>query len=218
MICTETNCPGSAVGDSKNEQWDISFQDNAIIATAISNNQMVRVYTGHYFGNSIRLTVQKDSTDRSFEQGKMLFSAVQCISCHTMKGEGGAVGPALTQLGTRFSSRDILESILEPNKVISDQYAYTSFYMKDGKSVTGRLKNEDSEKYYISQNPFAPQTFREVMKKDVVRTRISDVSSMYPGMINSLNKEELKDLMAYLVSGSNENHQIYKAKAINPIK
>ena len=157
--------------------------------------------------------VQKDSTDRSFEQGKMLFSAVNCISCHTMKGEGGAVGPALSQLGTRFSTRDILESILEPNKVISDQYAYTSFYLKDGKSVTGRLKNEDSEKYYISQNPFAPQTLRELLKKDVVRTRISDVSSMYPGMINSLNKEELKDLMAYLISGSNENHQVYKTKS-----
>jgi len=156
--------------------------------------------------------VQKDSTDRNFEQGKMLFSAVQCISCHNMKGEGGAVGPALSQLGTRFSARDILESILEPNKVISDQYAYTSFYLKDGGSVTGRLKNEDTEKYYISQNPFAPQTLREVMKREVVRTRISDVSSMYPGMINSLNKEELKDLMAYLISGSNADHQIYKAK------
>ncbi|OYX94706.1 MAG: heme-binding protein, partial [Sphingobacteriia bacterium 35-40-5] len=61
--------------------------------------------------------VQKDSTDRNFEQGEMLFSATRCISCHSMKGEGGAVGPALSQLGTRFSARDILESILEPNKV-----------------------------------------------------------------------------------------------------
>jgi putative heme-binding domain-containing protein len=158
--------------------------------------------------------VQNDSTDRNFEQGKMLFSATQCISCHNMKGEGGAVGPALTQLGTRFSARDILESILEPNKVISDQYAYTAFYQKDGSVVIGRLKNEDTEKYYISQNPFAPQTLREVLKVNVVRTRISDVSSMYPGMINGLNKEELKDLMAYLVSGSNKDHVIYKPKNI----
>ncbi len=157
--------------------------------------------------------IQKDSTDRNFEQGKMLFSATRCISCHNMKGEGGAVGLALTQLGTRFSARDILESILEPNKVISDQYAYTAFYLKDGGSVIGRLKNEDDEKYYISQNPFAPQTLREVIKKDVVRTRISDVSSMYPGMVNGLNKEELKDLMAYLISGSNKDHQIYKPKS-----
>ncbi|MEO6683005.1 MAG: hypothetical protein ABIN48_09270 [Ginsengibacter sp.] len=63
MICTETNCPGSAVGDTKTEQWEISFHDNAIIATAISNNQLVRVYSGYYTGNSIRLNVQKDSSD-----------------------------------------------------------------------------------------------------------------------------------------------------------
>jgi putative heme-binding domain-containing protein len=117
-------------------------------------------------------------------------------------------------LGTRFSARDILESILEPNKVISDQYAYTAFYQKDGSVAIGRLKNEDSEKYYISQNPFAPQTLREVLKVNVVRTRISDVSSMYPGMINGLNKEELKDLMAYLMSGSNKDHALYKPKNI----
>ncbi|MES3018373.1 MAG: c-type cytochrome [Bacteroidota bacterium] len=156
--------------------------------------------------------IQKDSTTRDFDQGKMLFSATRCISCHSMQGEGGAVGPALSQLGTRFSPRDILESILEPNKVISDQYASTAFYLKDGKSVIGRLKNEDSEKYYISQNPFAPQTLREIFKKDVVRSRLSEVSAMYPGMINSLNKEEIKDLMAYLISGSNKDHQIYKPK------
>jgi putative heme-binding domain-containing protein len=157
--------------------------------------------------------VQKDSTNRDFNQGKMLFSATQCISCHSMQGEGGAVGPSLSQLGSRFSARDILESILEPNKVISDQYASTAFYLKDGSSIIGRLKNEDSEKYYISQNPFAPQTLREIAKKNVIRTRLSEVSSMYPGMINSLNKEELKDLMAYLVSGSNKDHPVYQAKA-----
>ena len=63
MVCTETSCPGSAIGDTKNEQWDFTFHDNSIIATAISNNQMVRVYSGSNNGNSIRLTVQKDSAD-----------------------------------------------------------------------------------------------------------------------------------------------------------
>jgi hypothetical protein len=35
---------------------------------------------------------------------------------------------------------------------------------------------------------------------------------MFPGTINRLNKEELKDLMAYMVSGANKNHEIYKPK------
>ena len=117
-------------------------------------------------------------------------------------------------MGTRFSARDILEAIIEPNKVISDQYAYTSFYQKDGNVVIGRLKNEDTEKYYISQNPFDPQILREVLKTNVVRSRKSDVSSMVPGLINGLNKEELKDLMAYLMTGQNKDHATYKPKNI----
>ncbi|MEO7314956.1 MAG: hypothetical protein ABIW47_07215 [Ginsengibacter sp.] len=84
MICTETNCPGSAVGDTKNEQWEISFHDNAIIATAISNNQMVRVYSGHYTGNSIRLTVQKDSAD---SQTSRMTVRLQNIKEKEMEGE-----------------------------------------------------------------------------------------------------------------------------------
>jgi putative heme-binding domain-containing protein len=157
--------------------------------------------------------VNSDSTDRSFTQGRMLFSASLCSNCHSIKGEGGSVGPELTQLGTRFSNRDILESIIHPSKVISDQYAATEFTMKDGTTVFGRLKNEDGGKYYISMNPFAPQTLQVINKKDVVSSKLSDVSIMYPGTINRLNKEELKDLMAYLVSGANKSHDVYKPKA-----
>jgi putative heme-binding domain-containing protein len=160
--------------------------------------------------------MEHDSTDRNFLQGRMLFSATLCATCHSMKGEGGgAVGPDLTQLGTRFSKRDILEAIIEPSKVISDQYAATEFTMKDGSTITGRLKNEENGKYYISMNPFAPNMLQAISKKDVVSTKLSDVSIMFPGTINRLNKEELKDLMAYLVSAANKNHEVYKP---NPLK
>ncbi len=65
MLCTETSCPGSAVGDVKNEQWDFKFQNNMVIASAMSNNQLVRVYTGDFLGNTLKLGVQQDSTDAS---------------------------------------------------------------------------------------------------------------------------------------------------------
>jgi putative heme-binding domain-containing protein len=150
--------------------------------------------------------------NRNFEQGKAMFAASLCISCHTMKGEGGVAGPDLTQLGTRFSAKDILEAIIEPDKTISDQYGSTVFYLKDGGSVVGRLIKEEGDNYVISQNPFAPQIVREIPKKDVARTRVSEVSPMLPGMINRLNSEELKDLIAYLVAGGNKDHEVYTGK------
>ncbi|CAN5239382.1 hypothetical protein BH20BAC1_BH20BAC1_09360 [soil metagenome] len=151
-------------------------------------------------------------TNRNFEQGKAMFTAALCISCHTMNGEGGVAGPDLTQLGTRFSYHDMLEAIIEPNKAISDQYGATVFYLKEGGSVLGRLISQDDEKYTISQNPFAPRITRDVLKKDVARTRVSEVSPMLPGMINRLSAEELKDLLAYLKSGGNKNDTIFLDK------
>jgi putative heme-binding domain-containing protein len=150
--------------------------------------------------------------NRNFEQGKMMFAATLCASCHTMRGEGGNIGPDLTQLGTRFTARDMLEAIIDPNKVVSDQYAATVFVLKDGSSVVGRLTNEDDDKYFISQNPFSPQTLREIPKGDVTSTKISRISVMMPGLINSLNNEELKDLLAYLMAGGNDEHELYKNK------
>lgn len=154
--------------------------------------------------------VEGNLVNRDFEQGKMMFDATRCSSCHLMRGEGGSIGPDLTQLGTRFSAKDMLEAIIEPNKTVSDQYAATVFTMKDGSSILGRLTNEDGNTYYISQNPFAPEVIREVSKAEVVDTKYSYISVMYPGLINRLNEDELKDLMAYLMAGGNKDHDIYK--------
>ncbi|MEX2336890.1 MAG: c-type cytochrome [Fulvivirga sp.] len=153
--------------------------------------------------------VEEGLVNRDLERGKQLFAATLCSACHSMNGEGGAVGPDLTQLGNRFSMRDILEATIHPNKAISDQYGAKVFHLKDGSSIVGRLMNEDDTHYYVSQNPFAPQQSRKIAKSDVTKVKISEVSVMLPGLINPLNPEELKDLMAYLVSAGNENHEVY---------
>ncbi|GEP98035.1 hypothetical protein CCY01nite_42950 [Chitinophaga cymbidii] len=148
----------------------------------------------------------------NFERGKAMFTATLCASCHSMQGEGGIAGPDLTQLGSRFSNKDILESIIEPSKTISDQYGATVFYLKSGGTTMGRLVNQDETQYYISQNPFAPLERKEVSKANVLRTRVSEVSPMLPGMINTLNPEELRDLLAYLKAGGNPKDTIYSIK------
>ena len=58
MLCTETTCPGSAVGDTKTEQWEINYQDNAVIAKAMSDNKLVRIYTGAFTGDALDLLTQ----------------------------------------------------------------------------------------------------------------------------------------------------------------
>lgn len=150
--------------------------------------------------------------DRNFEQGRNMYLATNCITCHAMRGEGQNIGPNLTQLGTRFSPEDILRAIIYPSDVISDQYNATVFTLKNGSSIVGRLISEEGETYDISQNPYAPDIIRRVPKDDVTGTKMSTVSLMPGGTINRLNDEELKDLLAYLIAGGDPENVIYKTK------
>jgi hypothetical protein len=74
----------------------------------------------------------------------------------------------------------------------------------------GKLTDEDGQNYYLSQNPFAPEDIKKVPRNTVSLKKNAEVSIMMPGLVNRLNEEELKDLMAYLISGGNPNHAVYK--------
>jgi hypothetical protein len=62
MRCTETTCEGSAVGDIKNETWDIEYQNYIVIAKAMAGNKVVRVYSGTYKENVLQLLAEQESS------------------------------------------------------------------------------------------------------------------------------------------------------------
>lgn len=62
MVCTEASCPGSAVGDTKNETWQVSYQGKNILVRAMTGKQLVRVYSGFYNGSFIEL--EEDHQDQ----------------------------------------------------------------------------------------------------------------------------------------------------------
>jgi hypothetical protein len=61
MTCTETTCSGSAVGDTKTETWEINYQNNNVMAKAKVNEELVRVYSGIFTGNTLELVETLDS-------------------------------------------------------------------------------------------------------------------------------------------------------------
>lgn len=85
MRCTETTCAGSAVGDTRNEQWVITYQDNTVIANALSDNKVVRVYSGSYNGNSIELSTQPNDADP--EQTTTMIVRLQATKENKMAGQ-----------------------------------------------------------------------------------------------------------------------------------
>lgn len=136
---------------------------------------------------------------RSKERGHDMFRASLCAACHRFGNEGGAAGPDLTSLGGRFSARDIAEAILEPNKVVSDQYAFDLITRKDGTQLTGKITGEKDRKTIVATNPFDLSQTVEIESGEIASVKASPVSPMPPGLVNRLNPEELKDLLAYLL-------------------
>ncbi|RYZ30813.1 MAG: hypothetical protein EOP49_39615 [Sphingobacteriales bacterium] len=63
MDCVETGCPGSAIGDTKTEQWEIAYQGRSIIARVLVNNTVTRVYTGSYDSQMLKLMSQSYEED-----------------------------------------------------------------------------------------------------------------------------------------------------------
>ena len=152
---------------------------------------------------------QKGMRGRNFANGQAMYRAMQCAVCHRFAGEGASVGPDLSTVGGKFSARDLLESILEPSKVISDQYQASAVTTKDGSELFGRIQSRESGEIVISLSPFDASLVTRVKRADVAEIRPWEVSPMPPGLVNRLNEAELLDLVAYLLSGGNEKDKAF---------
>ena len=136
---------------------------------------------------------------RDRAKGQDIYRASLCAACHRVGNQGGAAGPDLSALAGRFTARDLAESILQPSKVISDQYAFDLITRQDGTQVTGKIIEEKDEKWIIATSPFDLTQTTEIEHNDIKENKQSPISPMPPGLINRLNPDELKDLMAYLL-------------------
>jgi putative heme-binding domain-containing protein len=154
--------------------------------------------------------VADSSHTPNFERGREVFAAAQCYKCHRMGVQGGILGPDLTGAGGRFNYRDLLVSMIEPNKVISDQYAATQFLTTDGKIVTGRIINMAGDQLRVMTNMLDPSSLTTIKRGDVEEALPAKNSMMPAGLLDTFTKQEIADLVAYLRAGGWQGHAIYK--------
>ena len=132
-------------------------------------------------------------------RGKDLYTQAQCAQCHLFRDAGGNVGPDLTAVAQRFGRHDILESITDPSKVVSEQYAMVTLTVLDGKGGTaelsGLVKEESSATITLLTDPLAGTT-KNLYKNVVVKREKAAVSTMPPGLLYTLTAEEVADLLA----------------------
>ncbi|MCC7421939.1 MAG: c-type cytochrome, partial [Planctomycetaceae bacterium] len=158
------------------------------------------------------LTVLLDTKlkQRDFDKGREMFAAANCFGCHRFADEGGATGPDLTVLAGRFSRRDILESVLEPSKTISDQYAAVQVVTQDGRTVVGRIVNLAGDVVQINTNMLDPNALASIDRKQIEEMLPSKISMMPVGLLNTLKEDEILDLMAFLLSRGDRNSPFFQ--------
>ncbi len=149
---------------------------------------------------------------RNFERGKEMFETSQCLACHRFVSQGGAIGPDLSAVASRFTRRDILESVIAPSKVISEQYIDTVFKLANGEVIVGRLVEDKPEKFVVRPNPLEPEKTVAIKKSDVKLNAVSKISPMPMGLVDGLTKDEIFDMIAYIESAGRKDHPDFAAK------
>ena len=157
----------------------------------------------------IRTLAQNGLTKRNYENGQKMFAATRCIVCHRFAGDGGATGPDLTQLAGRFNIKDLTEAIMDPGKLISDQYKSSSIATSDGRVITGRIVAENETQISVLTDPEDSTKVVDIAKDDVDETVPSSTSLMPKELLNKLNQDEVLDLLAYLLSRGDERNPMF---------
>jgi putative heme-binding domain-containing protein len=169
-----------------------------------------RPFVKKYTVDELVPVVEKGLTKRNYDRGRSLFGAATCFGCHRFDNEGGANGPDLTGAAGRFSIHDLLESIIDPSKEISDQYAAINFYMDDGRLITGRIANQHGDSLHVMTNMLDPNNLTNVNRRRIERQEISKISMMPTGLLDTFGEDEILDLVAYLLSRGDRNGPMFK--------
>jgi putative heme-binding domain-containing protein len=147
---------------------------------------------------------------RDFKNGQKMFAAARCVVCHRYGGDGGSTGPDLTQLAGRFNLKDLTDSIVDPSKVISDQYKASVVLTNDGKSHTGRIISDSKDSITMVVDAENSSKVVELKKSDIDETTASKVSLMPKELLKPLNENEVLDLLAYLLSRGNPQDPLFQ--------
>jgi putative heme-binding domain-containing protein len=141
---------------------------------------------------------------RDLGAGRDLFTKLACAQCHKLGRDGYAYGPELGDVFKRYQNNreDVLRQILEPSLKIDDRYRNYQFELKDGDEFSGMIVKEEADTMTVQTGP--SDALVRTLKKSEIKERQVQGSSLMPlGLLNTLSKDQILDLLSYLESGGN---------------
>ncbi|MFT5057716.1 MAG: putative membrane-bound dehydrogenase-like protein [Planctomycetota bacterium] len=144
-----------------------------------------------------RFSKFRDLASRSgdLENGRMVFART-CLACHRMEGSGGEIGPGLDGVGAK-STEGILRSILTPNAGVESGYRNLVVQTHSGELLVGYLASEDDSAIVLRRMG------REDLKLErnkIESMKFNKLSLMPEGLLDTLDPEDVTDLLTYLKS------------------
>jgi putative heme-binding domain-containing protein len=194
------------------EAWDTKklpeFVKPQVLAVAAGKDASIRDLFERYvpdsqkvkrLGTVIRIESLLATKGDAIRGKDVFFKTVglQCATCHKVAGQGGQIGPELSDVGKRLSKRQILESILDPSKDIDPKFAAFSVQCHDGRQLTGLVAAKDDKQLTVRNAEGKDTT---VPLKDVATQFPSKKSLMPDYLLRDLTAEQAADLLAYLES------------------
>lgn len=132
--------------------------------------------------------------------GRMIFTErpdAGCIRCHRVSGKGAEIGPDLTALRQVTDRVFILESIIDPNTVITSGYPNVLLKLKSGESLTGIVSFESTDDLVITS---VVDGKKRKLKVEEIEERTALPSAMPPGFGLTLGKRAVRDLVEFLAT------------------
>ncbi|WP_165219435.1 HEAT repeat domain-containing protein [Aquisphaera insulae] len=129
----------------------------------------------------------------SADRGRQIILKARCLDCHKLGDQGAGLGPDLTTVSSRFRPTEILESIVTPSKVISDQYKTVTIAMEDGKVYQGMPVASDAANLVLLLSDGAKVT---LPKAEIEDQKASTTSVMPEGLLNVLSYQDIADVLA----------------------
>jgi len=143
------------------------------------------------------LTLQTLQTPPVPERGRDVFFSkkVGCYGCHRLDGQGGSVGPDLSQIGRIRDPRSLLEAVVFPSSTIVPDYRQFVIATSSGTIHTGMIVRDDADAIYLRTAELAEI---RVARSDVEDMKESSLSIMPQGLEKTMSPQELSDLLEYL--------------------
>ena len=146
---------------------------------------------------------------RDFANGQKMFAAAGCYACHRFRNQGGMTGPDLTSAGRRYSVKDLLDQVVNPSKVINEQFAAVTVVTEDGLVHNGVVVNLNGDRLTLNTDLTNPNQRVNIDRKKIDELFVSKTSPMPAGLLNRMTEDEVLDLTAYLISGGEADHEFF---------